>query len=121
LGYRNAMENVNVQDVSVAQVQSDHLFDQISVRIEATAMDYKISLADGKNLSGSDDSGEFVEVWSFLRRRGVLTAAKPGLIEGNCPNCGVAVEMNQNANCTHCGAMLRSGQYDWVLAEITQE
>ena len=29
--------------------------------------------------------------------------------------------MNQNANFAHCGAMLRSGQYDWVLAEITQD
>jgi tellurite resistance protein len=28
--------------------------------------------------------------------------------------------MNQNAACAHCGALLRSGQYDWVLAEITQ-
>jgi len=25
------------------------------------------------------------------------------------------------ANCAHCGAMLRNGQFDWVLAEITQD
>ena len=29
--------------------------------------------------------------------------------------------MNQSANCTHCQALLRSGEYDWVLTEITQE
>ena len=122
LGYRNAMENVGVTGVSVAAMVSDHMFDQFSVRIEATADDYNVSLADGSKLAGSDDSGNFVEVWSFLRRRGVQThLGKDGLIEGHCPNCGAAVEMNQNANCAHCGAMLRSGQYDWVLAEITQD
>lgn len=123
LGYRNAMEDVVVHDVHIAQVQSDHLFDQVSVHVSASARDFKVSLRDGKVLTGSDDSGDFAEVWSFLRRRGVLTAAadKPGLIEGNCPNCGAGLEMNQNANCQHCGALLRSGQYDWVLAEITQE
>ncbi len=122
LGYRNAMANVLVNSVRIAAMQSDNLFDQLCVRIEASANDYNVSLTTGSRIAGSDDSGEFVEVWSFLRRRGVQTQlGKDGLIEGNCPNCGAAIEMNQNANCAHCGAMLRSGQYDWVLAEITQE
>ena len=42
-------------------------------------------------------------------------------MEGQCPNCGAPIEMNQSANCTHCKALLRSGEYDWVLTEITQE
>jgi uncharacterized tellurite resistance protein B-like protein/predicted nucleic acid-binding Zn ribbon protein len=47
--------------------------------------------------------------------------AKPGLIEGNCPNCGAAIQMNQSAKCQHCQAYLRSGEFDWVLTEITQQ
>jgi hypothetical protein len=43
-----------------------------------------------------------------------------GLIEGNCPNCGAGVAINQNVNCPHCKAMLKNGEYDWVLTEITQ-
>ena len=44
-----------------------------------------------------------------------------GLLEGNCPNCGAAVgQLNQSAVCEHCEAVLRSGQFDWVLVEITQ-
>jgi hypothetical protein len=42
-------------------------------------------------------------------------------MEGRCPNCGAPVAMNESANCTNCRALLRSGEYDWVLAEITQE
>jgi predicted nucleic acid-binding Zn ribbon protein len=56
-----------------------------------------------------------------MRRHGTSRdPAKPGLIEGHCPNCGGAIEMNQAANCRYCGALLRSGEFDWVLAEITQ-
>jgi uncharacterized tellurite resistance protein B-like protein len=123
-GLRNQMDNLQVGDISLADGYADTLFDVLSIRIEASATDSMVSLKDGKRLSGSTTSEPFVEIWSFLRRRGAKTQtdpAKPGLIEGNCPNCGGAIELNQNANCQYCGAILRSGQYDWVLAEITQE
>jgi uncharacterized Zn finger protein (UPF0148 family) len=122
LGYRNAMDNVAVQGVEFAQIFSDRLFDQISLRIECTADDHNVSLETGKRLS-TNAVGQFIEIWTFIRRRGATSAApdKPGLIEGACPNCGAPIEMNQNANCAHCRALLRSGEYDWVLSEITQE
>jgi uncharacterized tellurite resistance protein B-like protein len=43
------------------------------------------------------------------------------LIEGNCPNCGAAIQINQSAKCQNCQAILRSGEFDWVLTEITQQ
>jgi len=122
LGLRDRMENIRIVDIGLAAVESRDQFDEISVRIDASAVDYEVSLADGKKAGGSTADTEFVEIWSFLRHRGVQTKpGQSGLIEGNCPNCGAAIEMNESANCTHCKALLRSGQYDWVLAEITQE
>jgi uncharacterized tellurite resistance protein B-like protein/predicted nucleic acid-binding Zn ribbon protein len=122
LGYRNKMDAVNVTQTTLANGRSDELFDELDIRIAASAVDQKVSLKDGKVLSGAGSQAPFVEIWSFLRRRGATTkAGAPGLMEGNCPNCGAAIEMNQSANCQYCGAMLRSGQYDWVLVEITQE
>ena len=123
-GVRNQMDNLDIADVETAGGYADILFDVLNIRIEASATDSMVSIKDGKRLSGSTTSEPFVEIWTFLRRRGAQTSAdpnKPGLIEGNCPNCGGAIELNQNANCQYCGAILRSGQYDWVLAEITQE
>ncbi|MEO6437014.1 MAG: TIM44-like domain-containing protein, partial [Tepidisphaeraceae bacterium] len=122
LGHRNVTEDVRVDDVRLVHVDADRFFDTVSLRIEAWAKDHDVRLSDGARVGGSDHSGPFVEIWSFLRRRGTKTdPSKPGLIEGNCPNCGGGIEMNQNASCAHCGALLRSGEYDWVLAEITQE
>ncbi|MDB5321649.1 MAG: hypothetical protein JWN40_3280 [Phycisphaerales bacterium] len=123
-GLRNQMDDLDIEDVETAGGYADTLFDVLNIRIEAAATDSMVSLKDGQRLSGSTTSVPFVEIWTFLRRRGAKTnadPAKPGLIEGNCPNCGGAIELNQNANCQYCGAILRSGQYDWVLAEITQD
>jgi hypothetical protein len=116
------MEQIGIDDVRVVEIVSQGLFDELSVRIAARAVDYRVSLADGKFIVGSTLREPFVEVWSFLRRRGAKTnAARTGLMEGNCPNCGAPIEMNQSANCQNCKALLRSGEYDWVLCEITQE
>ena len=122
LGYRNAMENVVVNRVADGGDRVGPLFDQFSVRIEASANDYNVSLATDRGWRDRMIRAISWKCGRFCGGRGVQTKiGKDGLIEGNCPNCGAAIEMNQNANCAHCGAMLRSGQYDWVLAEITQD
>ncbi len=121
LGYRDRMDRVEVRGAAFAQRVVDGAFDTVTVRIEAAAADYRVLLEDGRFVSGSKDVEAFVEYWSFLRRAGATT--KPGaagLIEGTCPNCGAAVEPGGWAICTHCKAHLRSGERDWVLAEITQ-
>lgn len=121
-GWRDQMDNIQVYHIALTELHSDGMFDELSVRIEAGAADYRVSLANGQRLSGSAAFSRFVEIWSFLRHRGAATQpGKAGLIEGHCPNCGAPVELNQAANCAHCKALLRSGLYDWVLSEITQE
>jgi uncharacterized tellurite resistance protein B-like protein len=121
-GYRNIMRDVAIVDIAIADGVSDEIYDSLDVRIRAQAIDYRVSIADGRRISGSTTTGAFTEIWSFLRRRGASTiAGKPGLIEGHCPNCGAPVELNESANCSRCSALLRSGEYDWVLTEITQE
>src|SRR5262249_21340195 len=39
---------------------------------------------------------------------------------GKCPNCGAPFDGGAAGNCGYCGAIVNSGAYDWVLAEITQ-
>ncbi|NQU19646.1 MAG: TIM44-like domain-containing protein, partial [Candidatus Nealsonbacteria bacterium] len=122
LGYRNRMENVVVHQTLLAQVESDEPFDVVTVRIQASALDYRERLDNGNRIGGTTRTDKFTEFWTFLRRRGVKTDAdRPGLMEGNCPNCGTDVTLNRSAKCTSCDSLLRSGQYDWVLCEITQE
>jgi hypothetical protein len=121
-GYRDHMEDVVVQQIALAQVAANPVFDVATVRILASAVDYRVALEGGERLQGTTSPESFVEYWSFLRRRGAQTRTQHhGLMEGHCPNCGANIEMNQTAQCPNCGSLLRSGEYDWVLAEITQE
>jgi hypothetical protein len=121
-GYRDFMDGIRIEQIAIAAAESDAIYDQVSVIIQAAAVDFPVSLVNGQRISGSTAIEPFGEVWSFLRRRGAATlVGKPGLLEGNCPNCAAPIAMNESTNCTNCGALLRSGEYDWVLAEITQQ
>jgi len=120
LGYRDHMEGLKVFPLSVVEFRSNNIFDAITVRIRAKAVDYRADLKTGNYLSGSKQPEEFEEHWSFIRRLGVKTTGALGLMENNCPNCGAGLSINQASKCDACGSLIKSGKYDWVLAEITQ-
>ena len=117
---RNEMKDIQVLNAQIADIESDQFFDTIHVRVTASAVDYFVKTENGKTVSGSKYPEQFTEYWSFLRRPGTQTLAKPGLIEGFCPNCGDALNMADCTECPSCRALINSGEYDWVLAEITQ-
>ncbi|MFH5803491.1 TIM44-like domain-containing protein, partial [Alienimonas sp. DA493] len=122
-GIRNRMKRVTVGSARIVSVESAPHFDTIHVRIAAAAVTYNESLTTGKRVSGGSDSRPtpFTEVWSFSRRPGVQTSADRSVLEGRCPNCGGPVAIVDRAECPQCGSIVNSGQYDWVLAEITQD
>ncbi|MGH7270027.1 MAG: hypothetical protein ACREJ3_06310, partial [Polyangiaceae bacterium] len=37
-----------------------------------------------------------------------------------CPSCGAPMSEGEMLKCRYCGALVCSGEHDWVLAEITQ-
>jgi uncharacterized tellurite resistance protein B-like protein len=93
----------------------------MTLLIIARADDYKVELQSGKTLPNSTTNGEFSEYWTFIRRPGAKTSLNSnGLIEGHCPNCGTGIVLNAGIKCGTCGSLIKNGQYDWVLTEITQ-
>lgn len=119
-GLRDHLEELKVLDTTLRQVESDPGFDTIHVSIRASATNYRVAARTGKWVEGPTTPEVFEEVWSFLRRPGARTLAKPGLLEGFCPNCSAPVEIVRVAICPVCNSYLRSGEHDWVLADITQ-
>ncbi|PIR15376.1 MAG: hypothetical protein COV48_14700 [Elusimicrobia bacterium CG11_big_fil_rev_8_21_14_0_20_64_6] len=121
MGIRNKMSDVRIIKANCVQVESDEHFDTIHVGITASAVDQDVTLDDEtpvRNRIGNPES--FVEVWSFLRAQGARTLARPGLMEGYCPNCGAPLQIADAAKCGHCNSWINSGEYDWILSEITQ-
>lgn len=120
-GWRQGMEDTQILDTDLTHVSSDRHFDTVTVTISFSSKIHRRTLEGDKKIPGSDlHKTLLVECWSFLRRRGASTAPGKGLIEGHCPNCATPIEMNATAHCSSCKSVLRSGEFDWVLAEITQ-
>ncbi|MGY8767904.1 MAG: TIM44-like domain-containing protein [Pirellulales bacterium] len=125
LGYRNIMEKVRVINATPLEILSnrnkENSFEVISVQIQAKAIDYRVSRDAGKEIGGSRRSNSFTEVWTFIRRSNAKTPNESrGLIEGDCPNCGQSISLSTSEKCESCDSLLRSGEHDWVLSEITQ-
>jgi len=118
-GFRNRMENIAILSSRIVGVTSDRHFDTIHVEITAKADDADVDLDSGRVLR-RNSSDSFIEYWSFMRKPGAQTLDGGGLVEGSCPNCGAHLELSDSGKCSHCDSVLNSGEYDWVLAEITQ-
>jgi uncharacterized tellurite resistance protein B-like protein/predicted RNA-binding Zn-ribbon protein involved in translation (DUF1610 family) len=119
-GIIDHLEALEIQTAMPVKFQSDRNFDVIHLRIDASAINYRKDEKTGKLIDGSRSPEPFAEVWSFMRKPGVKTLKKGGLMEGQCPNCGNPIQIGRLSKCEICGALLRSGEYDWVLTSITQ-
>ncbi len=119
-GIIDHMEGLQIISSRPVKYQSDRNFDVVHLRIDARAINYRKNEKTGRVINGSKAPENFAEIWSFLRKPGVKTLKKPGLIEGQCPNCGNPITTGRLAKCEVCNSLLRSGEHDWVLAGITQ-
>ena len=118
-GYRNDMSNIEVISSKIVGVECSDHFDIIHLEIHASANDRNVEISTGK-LIKLNSSAPFAEYWTFLRKPGAKTLRGNGLIEGFCPNCGAPLELSDTGTCENCGSFIISGEYDWLLTEITQ-
>ncbi|GAB4284439.1 MAG: hypothetical protein Kow0029_31030 [Candidatus Rifleibacteriota bacterium] len=119
-GIRFQYNNMTIYETRIVQVNTDRNYDVIHVFIRASSADALFDLDTGEELARNESRRKFCEYWSFIRRPSAKTLKKPGLFEGNCPGCGAPLEIGQATVCKVCNSFIRSGNYDWVLAKITQ-
>lgn len=53
---------------------------------------------------------------TFLRRRTAKTHANRAA--SACPHCGALLALTATQRCSHCEAIVNSGEHDWVLCEV---
>ncbi len=130
---RNVMKDAEVTSVETFGVESAGPLDVVHVRVSARARDIdvpvKATLPEIERALGGASMSPYVEIWSLVRRHGALTTRDASALGSACPSCGAAILDAQAGNlptlgemikCRYCGALLCSGEHDWVLAEITQ-
>lgn len=124
LGVRDAIADPQVLDVQIIRIEQSDTFDTLQVRISAqiSDADAPATASDGeaRTLARQKSPEQFTEVWSFVRKPGAQTKADRDLSQGQCPSCGAPFAGGAANTCGFCGAIVNSGTYDWVLAEITQ-
>lgn len=55
------------------------------------------------------------ELWTFNRKKGVLSKEPKELQELSCPNCGAAHSLNDAGACNYCSTVVSPGNQQWQL------
>lgn len=119
LEQKNVIYDIKIHNITTVDTHEENEFAVVDASIHATIVDeYKSVKYSQFNQGGSDT---FVEYWSFIRKKNV-EAAKDLYFSSNCPKCGdnLPDDAGEIAKCQSCGTLTNTGEYDWVLAEITQ-
>ena len=123
-GLRDAISDCSVLDMQIIGLEQNEQFDTVHVRVKAQMKDADAPKTatdeQALALAAKQPLEQFIEVWSFVRKPGAKTNAAQELSAGKCPNCGAPFEGGAANSCQFCNAVVNSGNYDWVLAEITQ-
>jgi len=123
-GVRDAIADIQVLDLQIIGLEQTAFFDSVHVRVKASVRDddapRDATDEQARALAQKKAPEVFTEVWTFVRRPGVKTDPARDLAQGFCPNCGAPFSGGASNTCEHCGAIVNSGNYDWVLSEITQ-
>jgi hypothetical protein len=124
-GTRNLMDSFTVEAIRYAGLESSGQYLVVHLELECSAKDVTVGInAEAGQVDAAIAKARketFYEIYSFVRRRGVKAREGKGLVFGTCPNCGAAATEQAMVNkCAHCGSIYNSGDYDWVLSEITQ-
>lgn len=120
---KNIMADFEIRRFYVLAHNRSGEYDCLTVRMDAAARDLmaKAEMSDSDALKAAARAplAPFTEFYSFMRKTGVQTE-HPASIDA-CSHCGTPFEgEGELTKCRSCGAILGSGTFDWVLAEITQ-
>jgi hypothetical protein len=120
LKQKDIISNIAVENTYIDRSETDGAYDILHVGIRAGMSDqFVCQTMPQLNSPGGYES--FTEYWSFIRKRG--KEKKDIYSTNNCPKCSAALpeKMGDSGRCRYCGTLVNSGEYDWVLAEITQQ
>jgi predicted lipid-binding transport protein (Tim44 family) len=106
-----SVEGIIVGAMQVAQVRGvDTPIVWITVEFETNYTE----VVDGKQMT------YYVrERWRLERKRDVLSPTPEHATALHCPRCGGPLQKDTNGACAFCGTRIRSGEFQWFVAEIT--
>lgn len=95
---------------------SDPAQDSITITVQ-----FETNYTEVKAAPGADDSANTWyarEMWSFTRRRDLLSRPPEKIGALHCPSCGGGLEKNADGSCAYCGVKIAGGDFDWFVTEM---
>jgi uncharacterized tellurite resistance protein B-like protein len=122
---RNVMSDARILYASIEAVESAPPLEVVHVRVTAEARDAEVAVAatDEQIRSALARTAvePYTEIWSLVRVCGVQSKRSDFDVGHACPSCGAPLDLQgETIKCRYCGALVCSGEHDWVIAEITQ-
>ncbi len=122
---RNVMSDAQVLFTTLEAVESAPPFDVVHIRFTAQARDVMVPVQATRDQIAqalrAAPVEPYTEIWSLVRKHGAVTKTDPAQVGRACPSCGAPLDQaGEVLTCKYCKALVCSGEYDWVLAEITQ-
>ncbi len=113
----NKLERISVNYTELVSFSQDNEKDILVVALNSSMIDYIIDEETGKILNG-DNFRRLTNTYklTYIRKRGILTEGGTGEVKTtNCPNCGAPTKITSAGKCEYCGAVITTGNHDWVL------
>jgi hypothetical protein len=122
---QNIMQDWFLSNLHLEAEDKDTDYQAAHIQISAYTRDANVSLSltpeKKKEVLAETPQSFYSEIWSFVRKKESKTFKNKSLLSGNCPNCGGDIsDLGESNQCKYCKTIVNSGDYDWVLAEITQ-
>jgi rRNA maturation endonuclease Nob1 len=121
---RNVMSEAQVLFTTIEAVEDAAPLDVVHVRLTAQARDTEVPLTANDELIQAALAqvpvNPYTEIWTLVRCTGAQTKPGDAQVGTACPKCGAPLAGGEMLKCRYCGALVCSGEHDWVLAEITQ-
>lgn len=120
---QNAMADFRALRLALVERRRSGSYDAVIVRLDAEARDTMVAaeLDHGAALAAAKKAPltTFTEYYTLVRKRNAKTEHETTI--DACSHCGTPFTgEGEITKCRSCGAVMGSGTFDWVLAEITQ-
>lgn len=121
LGRINVIERININQAFLQKYKRDGEYEYLTVYLQVRMVDYIKDENTDKVLKGDPNRDCYLQyLYTFMRKFGVQTdPANSNRSTVACPHCGAPTQITSAGQCEYCGFIVTTGEYDWVLADIT--
>ena len=119
----NELSNIRIQRIWLQKAEREGDIQTLDVGIQATLTDRFVCKTNPSLNSGGTET--FTEYWSFLRKGKKSSTAdytRDMYHSNDCPSCSAPLpeDLGERGQCPYCRTVVNTGEFDWVLSEITQ-